>query len=101
MRNKVFKAIEVNGCYVCVSHEYDTNGYLRIHHCDNEGRFLLHRFLYEETNGKIKDDEIVHHLCGNRTCLNVAHMVKMNREEISIEFVVQTKQPHNNKEGKE
>ena len=35
---------------------------------------LAHRVVYEQVNGRVPDGMEVHHECGNRRCINPAHL---------------------------
>jgi hypothetical protein len=49
-----------------------SNGYARTSNAD--GRRLAHRVAWEEKYGPIPGGMHVHHTCGNRACINVAHL---------------------------
>jgi hypothetical protein len=42
---------------------------------------LVHREAYELVHGPVPRNHIVHHLCENKLCLEVRHMVSMSRAE--------------------
>jgi hypothetical protein len=42
---------------------------------------LAHRAAYEREVGPIPPGQTVHHTCGNRVCVNVAHMELLLRDE--------------------
>lgn len=44
-------------------------------------RVYVHRFLFEERHGKLKDGNILHHTCMNRACVNDEHLEVTNRAE--------------------
>lgn len=60
----------------------DKDGYGQI---EVDGKKLrLHRYMYEVFyNDTIADGEVVHHVCGNRSCCNPFHLVKMGSGEHS------------------
>lgn len=56
-----------------------TRGYALVyvpghHHMKN-----AHRVLYERVHGAIPDGWVVHHLCENKACVNLDHLVAMSR----------------------
>jgi hypothetical protein len=48
------------------------NGYGQAH--VNRRPVYAHRLAWERANGPIPDGAQVHHRCGNRACVNVAHL---------------------------
>jgi hypothetical protein len=56
------------------------NGYGRC--WDGKGRMsLAHRVQWELVHGPIPDGLEVHHLCGQRDCINTSHLEVMSRRE--------------------
>lgn len=39
----------------------------------------VHRLIYEKVFGKISNGHIIHHLCGNPSCVNIDHLEAMSR----------------------
>ena len=72
-RNKRIEwIINKNGCFVCVSHKKDKDGYARI-----RNRYKttgVHRFIYEECFGEIPKGMVVRHKCDNPSCINPEHL---------------------------
>ena len=50
----------------------DANGYGRIRR-----NTYAHRVAYEDAFGPISDGHQIHHLCGNRACVEPDHLVSM------------------------
>lgn len=49
-----------------------------------DGRVVYaHRVAYEDAHGPIPDGLTVHHTCGRRNCVNVEHLVLLERAEHS------------------
>lgn len=80
MRGKPLVLIELdNGCIVPTSHKLNKDGYLRIRdpNYKGEGRaplVMYHRYLWEQSNGKVPDGYELHHTCHNRSCQNINHL---------------------------
>ena len=34
----------------------------------------VHRYFYEQAFGELPDDILLHHTCGNSSCVNIAHL---------------------------
>lgn len=61
-----------NGCWICVSHK-PNGGYARIRY--NGEQILLHRFIYEYFNKKLRKNQVVRHKCDNKLCINPSHLI--------------------------
>jgi len=46
-------------------------------------RMSAHRLVYEEAIGSIPPGWVVHHICGNRRCVNPEHLTAMPRGDHS------------------
>lgn len=63
-------------CYICTSHSKVPNGYIQF---KKDGFVRMHRWLYWRKTGE--SPEVVVHLCGNKDCINVEHMVGATVQE--------------------
>jgi hypothetical protein len=53
------------------------NGYGRTRH---EGKQRhAHRVVYEQLVGPVPEGLVLHHVCGNRLCVNPAHLLPVSR----------------------
>lgn len=50
-----------------------TRGYGRLYYAGKDT--LVHRIVYELNYGKIPDKMQIHHLCENKACINIKHLV--------------------------
>ncbi len=68
-------AYELNekGCHVCTSHKPDAHGYPQF---QRDGRpRLVYVYLYRQVYGNIAKGLVLHHICENKMCINIAHIV--------------------------
>lgn len=71
-------------CHECVSHKARTRtGYVR---CKRDGFVWMHKWVFWKATGEMP--EVVKQLCGNKECLNPAHM-----EGITIEQAIAESPP--------
>jgi hypothetical protein len=69
--------IEDPYCWECTSHKARTNnGYIQ---ANRDGFRFMHQWVYWKETGEIP--EVLEMACGNRICLNPAHMVAKTVEE--------------------
>ena len=73
-RKRSLRFVELDtGCYVCVSHKTNHDGYLRMN-IGNRNLKMFHRIMWKMHRGSIPADYEINHLCGNRACQNIDHM---------------------------
>ena len=64
--------VQENGCWKCLSHCSDKDGYVRMRYNGKQER--LFRILYEKEKGKMPKGKVLRHLCNNSWCVNVDHL---------------------------
>jgi hypothetical protein len=78
-------ALDGSGCLVWIAGKI-TSGYGQFY--PDAGRIPAHRFAYERSYGKIPDDMIIDHQCGNRACVTPEHLkavtIKGNNENRAV-----------------
>ena len=68
------------------SEKLDKHGYVRRYdpsryRAGERGWVLAHRLIWEEAFGPVPEGMQVHHLCGNRACLNLDHLVALTPQQ--------------------
>lgn len=71
-----------SGCLLWTGYRM-ANGYASIWVFERQEKQLVHRVAWEVENGEIPDGLHVHHLCGNRSCINTAHLTLITLSEHS------------------
>ena len=66
-------AVNENGCHLCCSHSTTLDGYPQIQ--IDKKRYYIHRIFYENSYGKIPEGIVIRHICDNRACINISHMI--------------------------
>lgn len=76
---EVIVETQENGCWKCLSHCTDKDGYVRIRYNGKHDR--LFRVLYQQKYGKIPKGLVLRHLCNNAWCVNVEHLKTGTKKE--------------------
>lgn len=71
-RKEIKYIINEKGCYICISHVKDKDGYPRIRRNGKDWR--MSRWLYTERFGEIPKGMLVCHMCDNPQCININHL---------------------------
>lgn len=62
-----------NGCWICISHYRDKDGYNKIY--DGSNQRPMHRLVWEHYNkSKIPDGMVILHSCDCPSCINHEHL---------------------------
>ncbi|KKK82966.1 hypothetical protein LCGC14_2798120 [marine sediment metagenome] len=61
-------------CFICTSHKPNTHGYPQVKRNGNKQQ-LIHRYLYQIMFGSISNNKHIHHICENKLCINVQHLM--------------------------
>ena len=54
--------------------------------------YPAHRWIYEQAHGKLPKDLVVRHLCHNRSCVNLEHLIDGTHKENSQDMVMAGRQ---------
>lgn len=68
-----------NGCLVPTNRKLNKDGYYSI--TVNKRRVQYHKYLYQEKYGNIPKGYALHHLCGNRCCCNLDHLILLSNSD--------------------
>ncbi|MFF9653055.1 HNH endonuclease signature motif containing protein [Streptomyces sp. NPDC014622] len=81
------RAVVVGECLVYSNYK-DKRGYGRFNHA---GKYALaHRFIYAQKVGPLDDALVVHHKCGNSSCINPKHLQAVTQLENVAEMLDRT-----------
>lgn len=87
-----------NGCWECVSHKKDKDGYTRLR---RKGRDIyLHRLIYELKVGEIPSEAVILHSCDNPACFNIEHLSAGTNVENQIDKVKKKRQAKGERNGR-
>jgi len=65
--------IKTNGCMECISHKPSIGGYPRI---TRDGKlWTMSRYIYTQKHGKIPEGLVIRHICDNKMCININHLL--------------------------
>lgn len=70
---KIEYIIDENGCWVCVSHSKDKDGYPKVYR--NKKYYQMNRYVYEIFNSNIPLGHVIRHTCDNPNCINPNHLI--------------------------
>ena len=87
-----------NGCYICISHAGDKDGYPRIR--DRYKNVGVHRYVYEECFGEIPKGMVIRHKCDNPKCINPEHLELGTHQDNSNDMVNRNRSCKGKKNGK-
>lgn len=83
----VFVRLET-GCYVCLTHRLNQDGYLRKRWLDRVTLStvveMFHRFIFRAHKGDIPEGFEVNHMCGVRACCNPEHLEALDGVEHTV-----------------
>jgi len=68
----IYYIIDDCGCYNCISHSKDRDGYIKL--CRDGKFYRAHRYSYLITKGEIPKGLLIRHLCNNKSCINPDHL---------------------------
>lgn len=77
--NKLEYRINEEGCWICISHARDKDGFVIFKR--NKKWYRIHRYMYEKRYGTIPIGEFIRHKCDNPHCINPKHLV-LGRKKI-------------------
>jgi len=71
-RKPIQYKIDDNGCWNCISHPKNKDGYCKIK--INGKNLSVHRYLYVCRYGEIPKNLVIRHKCDNPCCINLDHL---------------------------
>lgn len=86
MRRKEIKhKVLENGCWECISHSVDSNGYPVA--IVNYSWDRIHRHVYRLFKGDIPGGYVIRHTCDNKLCINPDHLLIGTHEDNVLDRV--------------
>ena len=76
-----------SGCIIPANRKLNYDGYYRVPHPTRllkngkKCRVMYHRLLWEQKYGEVPKGYSLHHICHNRACCNLKHLVLMSKSE--------------------
>jgi len=95
LRDITYK-VNDNGCHICTSHKPKTRGYFKIG--INWKQVFLHRYMYEQKFGPIKEGNIIRHTCDNPGCINPDHLIEGTNADNSQDMINRGRGTHGSKQ---
>ncbi len=89
--------IDADGCWICVSHSKDRDGYVKISR--NRRSVRLHRYVYEREVGSLKSNEVVMHKCDKPACFNPKHLIPGTSVANQLDKVRKNRQAKGSRNG--
>ena len=86
-----------NGCWECISHCKDKDGYVRIRY--NHKHERLFRVLFQKKYEEIPKGKVLRHLCNNAWCCNPDHL-KIGTQKENYQDIVDCGRSLKGKENK-
>ena len=68
-----------NGCLIPVNRKLNEDGYFAV--TKDGKRIQYHKLLYQEHHGELPKGYALHHLCGNRACCNLEHLIVLSNAD--------------------
>lgn len=68
-----------NGCLIPVNRKLNEDGYFAV--TKDGKRIQYHKLLYQERYGELPKGYALHHLCGNRACCNLEHLIVLSNAD--------------------
>lgn len=97
--DKKIKFIEDdNGCYICISHKPNKDGYPQVSF--RGVTEVIHRYIFIINKGEINDGLVVRHTCDNRSCINPEHLIVGTHQDNVIDKVNRNRQSKGEKNGR-
>lgn len=93
--NPIFYKINENGCFICMSHWKDRDGYFKLER--NGKEWLMHRYTYTIAKGEIPYGYNICHECDNPNCCNPEHLTAKTPRENMLDNYIRhrpIKKPH-------
>ena len=68
-----------NGCVVPTNRKLNEDGYFVV--TINKKHIRYHKYLWQLLHGELPKDFTLHHLCHNKACCNVEHLIALHRRD--------------------
>lgn len=93
-RRPIKYEVDKNGCWNCISHHKNKDGYpiIKI----NNNNTSVHRYIYEKNFGKTPKDLLIRHKCDNPACINPEHL-EIGTQQDNMNDMVERHRQNKNK----